>query len=103
MIRRVNDSSANMSQNLAESLLDFIDDDSSNIHETTTVKQAENKYTCIENSDDFEAANTEHSLAQCNGQRLCQYLQLDGSRLLWKGKLELLKDITSELLQKHGK
>ena len=74
-----------------------------NIRETTTVKQAENKYTCIDNSDDFEGANTDHSLAQCNGPQLCQYLQLDGSRLLWKGKLELLKDITSELLQKHGK
>ena len=53
-----------MCQNLAESLLDFIDDDSSNIRETTNVKQAENKYICIDNSDDFEAANTEHSLAQ---------------------------------------
>ena len=80
-----------MSQNLAESLLDFIDDDSSSIRESTTVKQAGNKYICPDNSDDFEAANTEHSLAQCDRPRLCEYLQEDGSRLLWKASLELLK------------
>ena len=76
--------SAKMSQNLAESLLD--DDDSSSIRESPSVKQPGNEYICPDNSDDFEAANTEHSLAQCDGPPLREYLQQDGSRLLWRGR-----------------
>ncbi|CAB3999449.1 Hypothetical predicted protein, partial [Paramuricea clavata] len=103
---RVNESSANLSQNLAESLLDFVNDDSSSIWETTNTKQTEpillenSKDRCSDNNSDFEV---EHSLIQCNGSRLLEHLQLNGSRLLWKGSLEMLKNLMSELLHEQGK
>jgi hypothetical protein len=105
--RRVSESSANLSQNLAESLLDFVNDDSSSIWETTNTKQTEpillensRKDLCSDNNNDFEV---EHSLIQCDGSRLLEHLQLNGSRLLWKGSLEMLKNLMSELLQEQGK
>ncbi|CAB3986496.1 Hypothetical predicted protein [Paramuricea clavata] len=90
---RVSESSANLSQNLAESLLDFVNDHSSSIWETTNTKQTEpillenSKDLSSDNNNDFEV---KHSLIQCDGSRLLQHLQLNSSRLLWKGSLEML-------------
>ncbi|CAB4011358.1 Hypothetical predicted protein [Paramuricea clavata] len=103
---RVSESSVNLSQNLAESLLDFVDDDSSSIWKTTNTKQTEpillenSKDLCSNNNNnnDFEV---EHSLIQCDGSQLLEHLQLNG--LLWKGSPKMLKNLMSELLQEQSK
>ena len=58
---------------------------------------------CSDNNIDFKIGNVDPSLTQRDGSQLLQCLQLSGDRLLWKGSLEMLKNLTGELLQKQGK
>ncbi|CAB4044691.1 Hypothetical predicted protein [Paramuricea clavata] len=80
---RVNESSANLSQNLAESLLDFVNDDRSSIWETTNTKQTEpillenSKDLCSDNNNNNNDFEVEHSLIQCDGSRLLEHLELN--------------------------
>ena len=70
-----NESSANTSQNLAESLLDFTNDDSFSICETTTTRP--------DNINVFEIDNTEYNLTPTTP----TIFTTRYSRFPWKGSL----------------